>query len=96
MVIEFLTFDIDPAHQQQWLDLEEQCWSRFLEQQAGFVDKQMWRSLDDSHRIHSVIRWESMQHWEAIPQAELAAVAASMGASEREPAMAAFDLIRDC
>ncbi len=96
MVIEFLTFDIDPTQRQQWLDHEEQHWSRFLERQAGFVNKQMWENVDDPSQMHAVVWWESMDHWHAIPRDQLAAVVDAMGAHERTPSMAAFNLVRDC
>ena len=96
MVIEFLTFDVDPTARAEWLLHEEQHWSRFLERQAGFVRKQMWKPVGDDSKVHAVIWWESMEHWKAIPEDELDAVALAMGAHERVPAMLAYDVIRDC
>jgi uncharacterized protein (TIGR03792 family) len=96
MVVEFLTFAVDPAEQDDWLQQEERHWSRFLERQDGFVKKEMWRTRTDAGRIHAVIWWESMDHWQAIPQAELDAVVEAMGPFEKQAKMVAYDLIRQC
>lgn len=55
----------------------------------------MWENADDSSQMHAVIWWESMEHWKAIPEADLAAVAAMMGRHERQPTLTTFSLIRD-
>ena len=94
MVIEFLTFDIDPAEQEQWLVADEQHWSRLLEQQDGFIKKQIWRAVDDERAVHAVIYWQSLAQWHAISQAELDAVSKAMGEWDREPTCATFDLVR--
>jgi uncharacterized protein (TIGR03792 family) len=95
MVIEMLTFDVDPAELGAWLPVEEANWSRFLERQDGFVRKEMWRSADDPAKVHAVIWWESIEQWQAIPQAELDAVVEAMGASEREGTLTVFDVVRE-
>ena len=66
MVIEMLTFDVDPSERAEWLDVEERVWSRFLEQQDGFVRKEMWLGPEDATAVHAVIWWESMEQWKAI------------------------------
>ncbi len=94
MVIEMLTFDIDPADQADWLPIEEANWSRFLERQDGFVRKEMWRSADDPGKVHAVIWWESMKQWKSISQSDLAAVIEAMGPHEREGVLTVFDVVR--
>ena len=96
MVVEFLTFDVPESERSEWLRMEEQHWSRFLERQDGFVNKQVWENPDDDGKVYTVIWWESMEHWNAIPQHEIAAVANAMGGYEREPVLTSFNLIRDC
>ena len=96
MVIEMLTFDIDPTERTSWLAIEEANWSRFLEVQDGFVRKEMWGSPDQPNKVHAVIWWESMEQWKAIPQADLDAVIEAMGPHEREGVLTVFDLLRDC
>ena len=72
MVIEFLTFEVDPSEREQWLVHEERHWSRYLEGRPGFVGKEMWVDDDDPGRVHAVIRWESMEAWDAVPASEIA------------------------
>lgn len=94
MVVEFLTFMVPTDELGEWLAIEEQHWSRFLERQPGFVRKEMWVSRDDPDRVHAVIWWESMEAWRSIPTAELEAVARAMGPHERTPSCVAFDVAR--
>ncbi|HSL73461.1 MAG TPA: TIGR03792 family protein [Ilumatobacteraceae bacterium] len=96
MVIEFLTFRVDPTERDAWMEVEEGAWSRFLERQPGFVRKQLWIDVDDEHHVHAMIEWESLDHWKSIPADELAAVDASMGPWIREATCRTFEVIRDC
>ncbi len=95
MVIEMLTFDVPPSDLDDWLQVEETNWSRFLEAKDGFVRKEMWRSADDDGKVHAVIWWESMEQWKAIPQAELDGVIEAMGPHERPGTLTVFDLLRE-
>lgn len=94
MVVEFLTFDVDPAERTEWLEIEARHWSRFLEQQDGFVRKEMWQSADDERKIHAVIWWDSMEQWKAIPQEALDEVIEAMGPHEKEAAMTVYNMLR--
>lgn len=95
-VIEFLTFDVPDSERSEWLQVEEQHWSRFLERQDGFVNKQIWENSDNPGKVHAVIWWESMEQWKAIPKDELASIVNEMGEYEREPVLTTFNLVRDC
>ena len=57
MVIERLTFDVDPALREQWMEVEERTWSRYLEQRPGFVRKQLWLDRDNPGQVHAMITW---------------------------------------
>ena len=92
MVVEFLTFTVPPAELAEWLDVEEQHWSRFLERQDGFVRKEMWRG--DGDQVHAVIWWESLEQWQAIPASDLDEVVAAMGPYERSATCIAYDVLR--
>ncbi|MDH3295473.1 MAG: TIGR03792 family protein [Acidimicrobiia bacterium] len=96
MIVEFLTFDVDPIEREQWLRTEEQNWSRFLERQDGFVSKQIWQSADNETRIHAVIWWETLEKWKAIPQEALDEVIKAMGPHEKEATMTVYHMLRDC
>lgn len=97
MVVEFLTFVVPTDELQEWLVVEEQHWSRFLEQQPGFVRKEMWRVRDgDDERVHAVIWWSSMEAWQAVPADAMDQVVEAMGPFEREATCLAYDVLRDC
>ena len=96
MVVEYLSFQIEPSERDAWLRVEEQTWSRFLERQPGFVSKQMWVERDHPGEVFAVITWRDEASWHSIPADELAAVDASMGAAFLNPtACRVFDVIRD-
>lgn len=94
MVIELLTFDVDPDERDEWLRVEETVWSRFLERQPGFVRKEMWMGPDGDSTVHAVIWWESMQAWKAIGPDTVAAVDERMGRWLRAPTCRAFEVLR--
>ncbi len=94
MVVEFLTFTVPIDELEGWLDVERLHWTRFLEQQRGFVRKEMWRSQDDPTAVHAVIWWDSMEDWKSIPQSELDRIVAAMGPHERTAACVAFEVVR--
>lgn len=96
MVVEWLTFEVSPDELDDWLKVEEQHWSRFLETQAGFVGKEMWVEDGDPGRVHAVIRWKSKEAWDAVSPEDVAAVDADMGEHKREPTMRTFHIVRDC
>lgn len=96
MVIEFLTFEVAPDELEEWLTVEEQHWSRYLESRPGFIGKEMWVEEGDPSRVHAVIRWESMEAWDAVPRADVEAVDEAMGRWCREATMRAYRVIRDC
>ena len=94
VVVEFLTFNVPGADLERWLEVEDRHWTRFLERQAGFVRKEMWRSQEDPTAVHAVIWWDSMEDWKSIPQSELDRIVTDMGPHERTAACVAFDVIR--
>lgn len=95
MVIEFLTFDVDPAERDQWLPIEETTWSRFLEQQPGFIRKEIWTNRENPNEVHSVIWWSDQETWFQITAEQVAAVDAQMGTWFREAkSMQIFDVQR--
>ena len=96
MVVEFLTFEVDPSEREQWLRVEEETWSRFLEQQPGFVSKQMWVEREQPGTVHAIICWEDQASWDAVPADGQAAVDASMDTWMREArSCRVFDVVRD-
>lgn len=96
MVVEYLTFAVEPTELARWLEVEEQIWSRFLEQQPGFVRKQMWVERGDEPHVHAVIWWRDMDAWQAVGAEAVARVDELMGPWLREAiSCRTFDVVRD-
>ena len=103
MIVEFLTFTVPPDELDEWLEVEEQHWTRFLERQPGFVRKEMWRPtgvdgaepVTTSDQVHAVVWWSSVEEWKAIPDDALQAVADAMGPHERTAICHAYDVVRE-
>lgn len=96
MVIEFLTFEVDPAERAEWLAVEESTWSRYLERQEGFIRKQMWLEQGSPGEVHAMICWEDEATWHSISADEIAEVDASMGRWFRACTLKVYDVLRDC
>ena len=97
MVIEYLTFEIEPADLASWLEVEERTWSRFLERQPGFVRKQMWVERGETRLVHAVIWWADQASWNACAGPALAAVDEAMGPWFRDAiSCRVFEVVRDC
>ncbi|MEX2627328.1 MAG: TIGR03792 family protein [Ilumatobacteraceae bacterium] len=93
-VVEFLTFHVPADQVDEWLEVEARHWTRFLERQPGFLDKEMWRPVDRPDVVHAVIWWASLEQWKAIPPDELAGVSEAMGPHEREATCESFEVLR--
>ncbi|MCU0260486.1 MAG: TIGR03792 family protein [Ilumatobacteraceae bacterium] len=94
MVIEFLTFEVDPPDRDHWLAVEERTWSRFLADQPGFVRKEVWLDPTEPQRIHAMIQWESEERWRAVSTEAIAAVDRSMGPWHRPCTCRTFHVLR--
>lgn len=94
MVIEFLTFSVAPDDLDEWLAADAANWTRFLEQQDGFVRKEIWQHSDDPSTVHAVIWWQSTEQWQRIPTEELDRVTKAMGPIDRRAECVGFDVLR--
>lgn len=95
-VVEWLTFEVAEDERHEWLAIEENVWSRFLEAQDGFLRKQMWVEDGDPGRVHAVIWWESLEKWKRITPVEVARVDERMGRFFRDCSMRVYEVVRDC
>lgn len=94
MIVEMLTFAVDPSQQADWLAVEEEVWSRYLETCPGFVRKEMWRDPDQAHLLHAVIWWSSRDLWKQITAEQVAEVDARMGDWFRQSSMVEYEVVR--
>ena len=84
MVIEELTFTMDPTIVAAYLARDAEVWTAFLAEQPGFVGKEVWLPADRPGTVVLVIRWETRDHWKAITPEQCAAVDACMGELQAE------------
>jgi uncharacterized protein (TIGR03792 family) len=68
MVIEWLTFAVDPDHRETFIRLDAEIWTAALSQYPGFMAKEVWISPDLLDQVVTVIRWQTREQWKAIPQ----------------------------
>lgn len=96
MIVEMLTFAVEPAQQAEWLAVEEEVWSRYLESRPGFVRKEMWRDPGRVEFLHAVIWWSSRALWKQITAEQVAEVDARMGDWFRDSTMVEYEVVRHC
>jgi uncharacterized protein (TIGR03792 family) len=94
MIVEMLTFAVEPSQQADWLAVEEEVWSRYLEACPGFIRKEMWRDPDRDHLLHAVIWWSSRDLWKQITAEHVAEVDARMGDWFRQSTMVEYEVVR--
>ena len=69
-VIEQLRLRVPEPHRELWLQAEASSWQPWLEQQQGFVGRDLfWDPQREEGLL--LIRWTSREQWKAIPQAEV-------------------------
>ncbi len=71
MVIEWLTFAVDPDNRETFIRLDNEIWTAALSQYSGFISKEVWISPDLLDQVVVVIRWQTREQWKGIPQAVL-------------------------
>ena len=84
-----LTFSVDPAERDQWLDVERGVWGEFLRRQPGFVRRERWLDID-TDAVVIVIWWRRRELWKAISRDQVAEVDARMGEWFRSSTMREF------
>ena len=90
MVVEVLRFEVDPSDFDEWVDVDRRTWTAFLEQQRGFLRKEVWRGPGDEVRV--VVWWRTRDDWDAITDQQVAEVDARMGEWFRASTLETFDV----
>ncbi|MEM7287210.1 MAG: TIGR03792 family protein [Actinomycetota bacterium] len=94
MVVEMLSFDVDPQVRGAWLEADARVWTAFLETCDGFVRKEVWVDADDEGApVRVVIWWGSMAQWKAVGPEAVAEADARMGDLAVEPTCRAFEVV---
>jgi uncharacterized protein (TIGR03792 family) len=88
MVIEWLKVRVDPDKREQYVQKDEEIWTKALSKYPGFLGKEVWISPDDLSQVVLIIRWESFEKWQAVPEADMEQVEArfaqAMGSTNHE------------
>jgi uncharacterized protein (TIGR03792 family) len=72
-VVEHLRVKVPAEARQAWLEAERGSWEPWLQEQPGFLGRQLlWDPAREEGTL--LIRWASREQWKAIPLAEVEAV----------------------
>ena len=67
MVIEWLKFTVSSELREQFVQKDAEIWTSVLATYPGFLGKEVWISPERLEEIIAVIRWQSLEQWQAIP-----------------------------
>ncbi|NJR38961.1 MAG: TIGR03792 family protein [Leptolyngbyaceae cyanobacterium CSU_1_4] len=71
MVIEWLKFTVVAELREQFVQRDAEIWTPVLAQYSGFLSKEVWISPERLDEVIAVIRWQSLEQWQAIPTSVL-------------------------
>ncbi|MCV3213553.1 TIGR03792 family protein [Plectonema radiosum NIES-515] len=75
MVIELLKMKIPPKLREKYIQKDAEIWTAALAKYPGFIGKEVWINPNDLTEVVLIIRWETREHWDAVPEAVLQAIA---------------------
>jgi uncharacterized protein (TIGR03792 family) len=67
MVIEWLKFTVSSELREQFVQKDAEIWTPVLAEYPGFLNKEVWISPERLEEVIAVIRWQSLEQWQAIP-----------------------------
>lgn len=71
MVIEWLRIKVSSESREKFIAVDKQIWTNFLEQQSGFLSKQVWLDPTNSEEVILVTQWQTLKQWKSIPKEQL-------------------------
>jgi uncharacterized protein (TIGR03792 family) len=71
VVIELLKFQVDPNQRENFIQKDGEIWTTALAKYPGFLGKEVWINPNNPTEVIFIIRWETLEQWKAIPQADL-------------------------
>lgn len=72
MVIEWLKVRVSPELREKFIQKDAEIWTSMLDSCPGFLGKEVWINPETPTEVVLIIRWESREQWEAVPQERLA------------------------
>lgn len=76
MEIEWLRFRVNDSERERFVQQDHAIWTRTLAQYPGFLGKDVLINPNDVTEVVTIIRWNSFDEWQAIPEAVLTGVEA--------------------
>ncbi len=72
MVIEWLKIQVDPALREEYIQKDDEIWTKQLSRHPGYLSKEVW--IDPTHTdiVVLIIRWATREAWKAVPAENLA------------------------
>lgn len=75
MVIELLKVKIPPKLREKYIQKDAEIWTAALAKYPGFMGKEVWINPNDATEVVLIVRWQTREHWDAIPEVDLEAIA---------------------
>ncbi len=71
MEVEYLKVRVEPELRETYIQKDAEIWTTTLSQYPGYLGKEVWISADEPSLVIMVVRWETFELWQAIPQTVL-------------------------
>ncbi len=69
--VEYLIFEVSPERREEFIELDYEYWTKYLENKPGFIRKEIWVSNEKPNEVHSIIYWNTLEEWKSIDVNEL-------------------------
>src|SRR5919199_928664 len=67
MVIEWLKVRVSPELREKFIQKDAEIWTSMLASYPGFLSKEVWIDPQTPNELVLVIRWATLEQWQAIP-----------------------------
>ncbi|MBD2440625.1 TIGR03792 family protein [Nostoc sp. FACHB-110] len=71
VVIELLKFRVNPHQRENFIQKDAEIWTTALAKYPGFLSKEVWINPNNPTEVIFLIRWNTLEQWQAVPQADL-------------------------
>lgn len=72
--VEYLVFQLeDPDKIEAFISIDHEVWTTYLSSFDGFISKEVWINKSKPGEIHTILIWENLECWKAIPLEQLKA-----------------------
>lgn len=83
--VEQLTFELDPALVEHFIEVDHAVWTRTLARYDAALEKEVWVDDGQKGRVTTIIYWTSLEHWKSVPGEVLAKAQAEFDAEFGAP-----------